>query len=116
MRDTINKFNEMPPAQKALWAEKWLPIREANLAIGNALWELNESRAVNGRAQSLAGKPFNLIHEAWTEMVRLQFGYESWFNSANMEVNWGATGGETFAQDLKAAILAEFLRAQNVNE
>lgn len=98
-------MKKMTSEQYEVWKKVWHPVRGASNQIGHALYELNKSDVTgSGRDPHIAGEPFNLLHRAWLEMIKLQFGYR------NLEINWGGdTVGDSFAADLKAAVRAEFL-------
>ena len=94
----------MTSEQYEAWCKLWHPIREVSNQLGHALYELNKSdQTGSGRDPRCAGEPFHLIQQSWLAMIRLQFGYR------DLEINWGAEGGNTFAFDLKESVRAEFL-------
>ena len=96
-------MKKMTSEQYEVWCKVWHPVRQASNWMGHALYELNKSDQTVGCSRLCAGEPFNLTHQAWASMIKLQFGY------ANLEINWGSTGGDTFAFDLKESVRSEFL-------
>lgn len=100
-------MKKMTSEQYEVWCKVWHPVRVISNNMGHALYELNKSdvggEVITGLKPLLAGEPFNLLHQAWISLIKLQFGYR------DLEINWGSTGGDTFASDLKESVRAEFL-------